>query len=541
MKLSDISIIAWMQEYGIKNEKGDPIEFKGHRFLYDIYRDDSPFICVVKAAQVGASTMQILKNFYNAYQQKIDQIYTLPTDKDVQVFVSGKVNRIIAQNPILQQWTNDKDTIEQKQIGNSMIYFRGTWTEKSAIMVTADRLVHDEIDSSKQDVINDYQSRLQHSKKREVHVFSHPSAPGMGVDTYWNQSDMKHWFITCPKCKEEHYMDWPYSVDMDKRIFVCPFCHTEITNKIRSNGKWKPKFSGKKYSGYWIPLLICPWVTAADIIEKFNDPKTTDEFFYNKVLGKPYAGSGNSVSQLDILKNLTDRVNTQGGRIVIGVDSGIDLRFVIGNEEGIFFYGECKHWQPDGDMGIKLEDTMEFFLIKWPRSIMVVDQGGDILGPRKLQQKYPGRVFLAFYRKDRKTKGLVTWGTDNEMGRVIIDRNSMINFVIGEFKDGRITLFGIEADWWDYWLHWSHIYRTAKINHLGMSEWRWERSNRDDWVHATIYWRTGMTRFGTGGMILDSPQQKQQTLHINAYGQAMLPPPEHLFNLENVDEDEWRT
>jgi hypothetical protein len=528
-----------MQEHQIKNEKGDLIEFKTHRFLYDIYRDDSPFIVVMKAAQIGASTMQIVKNFYNAYQQKIDQIYTLPTDKDVQVFVSGKVNRIISQNPILQQWTNDKDTIEQKQIGNSMIYFRGTWTEKAAIMVTADRLVHDEIDSSKQDVINDYQSRLQHSRRREVHVFSHPSAPDMGVDTFWKQSDMKHWFIICPHCKNEFTMDWPSCVDMDKREFVCPSCHGNIDDKTRMNGRWKARFAGKKYSGYHVPLLICPWVTAGELIDKYNDEKTTEEFFYNKVLGKPYIGSGNSVSERDILKNVTDRVNEQTGTIIIGVDSGIDLRFVVGNKEGIFFYGQKKYWQPDPEMGIPLEDTMEYFLKRYPRAIMVIDQGGDIVGPRKLQQKYPGKVFLAFYRKDRKTRELVSWGQAEEHGKVIIDRNALINLLIGEFKDGMIVLNGKEADWWEYWLHWSHIYRTQKINHLGMAEWRWERSNRDDWVHATVYFRTGLMKFAGGGSVLDMGDSKKlPSLHINPYNQATLPTP---YTPPEDDEDEWRT
>src|SRR3990167_6974919 len=194
--MRDKGIHSWIKTNELKNEKGDLIEFINHLFLYDIYADRSPYLCIMKAAQVGASTLEVVKNIYDAYKQKMDIIYILPTDQDVSTFVGGKVNRIIAQNPILHEYTKDKDTIEQKQIDNSMLYFRGSWTKKSEIMVTADRLVKDEKDSCKQDVLSDYQARLQHSKYRQEHTFSHPSVPGFGVDVEWQESDQKHWFIS---------------------------------------------------------------------------------------------------------------------------------------------------------------------------------------------------------------------------------------------------------------------------------------------------------------------------------------------------------
>ena len=152
----------------------------------------------MKAAQIGLSTLAILKNHNDARNKKIDIIYTLPTDGDVRTFVGGKVNRIIVNNKSMLKDVADKDSVEQKQVGNSMIYFRGTWTKKAAIMVTADRLVHDEKDSSKLDIIADYQARLQHSKYKEIYTFSHPSLPETGIHQDWLKSDQKHWHIECP-------------------------------------------------------------------------------------------------------------------------------------------------------------------------------------------------------------------------------------------------------------------------------------------------------------------------------------------------------
>ena len=50
-----------------------------------------------------------------------------------------------------------------------------------------------------------------------------------------------------------------------------------------------------EYSGYWIPLLLAPWITAKEILDYKADK--TEEYFYNKVLGLPYIGGGNKLSK----------------------------------------------------------------------------------------------------------------------------------------------------------------------------------------------------------------------------------------------------
>src|SRR3990167_3857768 len=245
------TIHTWLQT-GIRNEKGDLIEFEDHPFLFDIYTDTAQYLTIMKAAQVGLSTASILKNHYDAKRYKLDIIYTLPTDTDVRTFVGGKVNRIIANNKSMLADVADKDSIEQKQVGNSMIYFRGSWTKKAAIMVTADRLVHDEKDSSKLDIIADYQARTQHSKFKQTHTFSHPSLPETGVHADWLQSDQKHWFVTCPHCKFEQFLNWDIdnprkmSIDLEKRCFVCKRCRGILSDSIRANGFWRAKHPDRK-------------------------------------------------------------------------------------------------------------------------------------------------------------------------------------------------------------------------------------------------------------------------------------------------------
>ena len=385
INIKDYSILEWIDHHKILNEKGDPISFHKHLFLVDIYEDQSQNLVVMKAAQVGLSTLEILKNFYDAARMKMDIIYTLPTDSDVSVFVSGKVNRIIANNKILQEYTKDKDSIEQKQIRQSYVYFRSTWTQRAANMVTADRLVHDEKDSSNQQVLSTYQARMQHSQYKQTHTFSHPSSPGVGVDADWLDSDQKEWFIICPHCQKERYLSWDIndhkkmSIDMKTKQFVCKECKGVLGWKDRAKGRWIPRYkdtlpSGKpiKFSGYHSSLLLCPWVTAGEIVDKFNDPKSTLEFFYTRVLGLPYAGSGNSVSERTIKDLVTTDKNLYKGRMVIGVDTGIKLRYVIGNKQGLLGFGEMDDYTPDDVNKLALNQTIEYFLKVFPNSIMVL-------------------------------------------------------------------------------------------------------------------------------------------------------------------------
>jgi len=90
-------------------KKVNLIEFDNHPFLFDIYSDQSQNLTIMKAAQVGLTTTEMLKNHFDAKKYSMDIIYTLPTDGDVRVMVGGKLNRIIANNPCMIDDVADKD------------------------------------------------------------------------------------------------------------------------------------------------------------------------------------------------------------------------------------------------------------------------------------------------------------------------------------------------------------------------------------------------------------------------------------------------
>lgn len=492
MLLDQLSTISWITNNGIKTEAGEPIDFSKYRFMYDVYADRSRLICSKKCAQIGFTTYEILKSAHECKNDKIDILYVLPTADDVKRFSGGKTNKIIAHNPSLQSWTKDKDSIEQKQFGQNTIYYQGSWTERAALMITAKKLIVDEYDRCKQEIVEQYDSRLQSVAEPRKAFFSNPSMPDFGIDKWYKKSDQKKWNIT-HSCGAVFPMT-EECVDYNAEIYRCPKCKGEITDEERRMGKWVNKdgieWKGEivgnyEWSGYWIPLWIAPWISAKYIAKEKREK--TEEYFANFVAGEPYYGSGNKVLPDTVFRNLTRKINDQSGRIIIGSDTGIPNYYVIGNKDGLFYYGQTKDF-----------NTYREYLKRWSNSVIVFDGQGELYEQRKLQEEFPGRVFLCFYRKDRKGQEIIKWGEGKEYGSVAVDRNRAIQLVIDELNQKLIPLQGTESEWNEYASHWFNIYRTKEEDALGKPEYTWERMGADHLVHATVYWRVGMSKYAQG-------------------------------------------
>jgi DNA-directed RNA polymerase subunit RPC12/RpoP len=539
-KLKIRSITDWISKNKIKTEKGDPIEFYNHPFLLKIFLDLSDRLVVMKPAQVGMTTLEMIKNHYDAKEMKMDIIYTLPTDGDVRIMVGGKTNRIIANNPCMLEDVVDKDSIEVKKVGGQMIYYRGTFTKKSAMMTPADRVVHDEVDSSKLDIIADYQARLQHSKWKQTHIFSHPSLPETGVHAYYLQSDQKHWFVKCPHCNHWQFLSWntedpkKMSVCLERKIYICKKCRKELSDRVRRSGQWVQKYENRKWSGYWISLLMAPWYPAEEIVDKFKHPDTTQEFFCTKILGLPYADASSKLLRKSFFQNLTGKLYapTREERVIIGIDTGLRLDYVMGNKNGLFYHGDCDDYK-------ELDNLMK----RWPKAIAIIDQGGDLIGSRKFYERWPGRVFLCLLAGDRKTKELVKWGRGDEHGAVTADRNRMIQLVVDEFRNARIPVHGTEEEWFEYWLDWNSLSKQKVLDPETneVKQYKWIRNGRDHRALATVFWRVGMRRFaGMGSIVQSTPKPVPNSYMVEPNQTVEFDPKEFFDKLKEQEEEDWR-
>lgn len=492
--LSDVSIISWILDNGFVNEKGEPISFKEHFFLYDIYRDWSPEQVYKKAAQVGMTVTMTLKSFFAARNLGANIIYTLPSDDDVFEFVPTKVNKIIESNPVLGALIQT-DKTELKQIGDRFIHFKGTRSKTAPIMTTADILVHDEKDRSEQPIIEQYQSRISRSKMKYTWALSNPSTSGNGVDVEWARSDKKEFFITCGGCKNEQFLKWEENVDFKEKVFICKHCGKVLTPRERSFGLWKPTAQGK-VSGYHISQLMAPWIRAEELIEAKE--KYGTEYFNNFVLGEPYDVSDIKISR-NLITDLWTPLDLPGEQWYLGVDSGLTKHFVLGNESGITEIGKTEDW---GDI--------EFLIVKY-NPLTVIDALPDLTEPRRISSKYP-RVFLNFYNTQEKKKAeMFYFGKNDKTGLIFSDRNRVIDALIDDMARGGFQTNVPGEVLKKYIEHWLTMRRIREENRDGIAVYKWESSSgMDHWVHATVYW--WMARFGAKSSYVEEP--KDETPHL---------------------------
>lgn len=505
---------TWVLQHEIKNESGITMSFEKRKYLKAIYNDLSPKQVLLKPPQIGATIMSMLKTMWVAKMLRKDIIYTLPTQTDVTDIVGGSTNRIIAQNAILQAWVKDHDTVEQKSVGDNLIRYRGTFSQKQATMVPSSLNVHDEVDNSDPGVLTLYETRLEAQEREEDKwrwYFSHPSLAGQGVDIYWQESDMKEWYITCPHCEAEQVLSWPDNIDMQKECYICAHCKKELTDDDRINGVWKNKdgvvWTGTivgpyTFSGWHVSQLMLYNKAAVDIIKAFRDPLKDQQYFWNYVLGLPYVSSDDRIEPAVVLRNCVDAVNDRQERVIIGADTGHGIHFVCMTKKGVFYYDHATTITATKDP----YDEIRKLLDKWPKAVAVFDQGGDLIGVRKLQAAYPGRVFLCFYNKDKKTVDFVEWGTDDEYWKVKVDRNRMMTLLVEQLRDvGRIILNGTKAEFAEFAGMFANIYRERILvketrgkdnRELYGAEYVWKRKGPDHYCHALLYAVVGLQRYG---------------------------------------------
>lgn len=504
----------WVLKHKIKQESGQEIDFSKRKFLWDIYNDLSPKQVILKPPQIGMTVANTLKALWVAKKIGKQIIYTLPTQGDVQDMVGGSFNRIIAQNPILLDWVKDHDTIEQKSVGDSIIFYRGTFTSKQAMMIPSGLNIHDEVDASDPNVITQYETRLQAQEDGGWRwYFSHPSLAGHGVDVYWQKSDKKDWYITCNGCSTAQTLRWPDNVSMEFGEYICSSCGRVLDNETRIRGEWRNQdgvawdgtiAGGYEFSGWHVSQLQLWNKSAKDIINAYNDPQKDKQYFYNYVLGLPYIGSDDKIEPQAVLRNCVDEVNTQTEPIVIGADTGHGIHFVCMNKEGVFFFDNATEITATKTP----YDRIRELLRRWPKSIAMFDQGGDLIGVRQLQQEFPGRVFLVFYQKDRKSTDMVKWGTGEDYWKVQVDRNRMITLMVEQLRDvGRIRFNGSKEEWNELAVMFGNLYREKvevketkgkDDRSLYGNEYVWKRNGPDHFAHALLYALVGMQRYSGG-------------------------------------------
>lgn len=484
IKAEDLSILAWITEKGIVNEKGEPFDFYDRPFLLDILTDWNSDIVVKACAQVGKSFTFITKASFALKNLGLSVIHTFPTDDDVREFVASKVNKFLQANR--SEFNGmDTDSIERKEINDRFWFFKGTISKTAAISTTADILIHDEISRSDQLAIQTYKSRTKASNYKGSWIFSNPGSERDELDLRWHKSDQKEWIITCPNCKDEHYLIWPNSVDIERKIYICKNCKLPIGHQVRRRGKWVAQNPQSKKSGYHISHLMCCWIPLEDIIE---DSQGDPAYFNNFDLGEPYSPGDLSVNKSTILDIWTPKDLTTKN-IFLGVDVGNISHYVIRSDKGIIKLGRFTKYSDLDDI-----------IAVWKPTSGVIDAMPNTTLSRYIVDMYPFMQMSYFMENSNNPQMLVWWGEGDKRGIVYSFRDRILDQFLTAVIEAK-WLIGVTADemFRLYIKHFETLRREKVVNNKGIERYIWESTTGEDhFVFADLYSYIAMLGNGSG-------------------------------------------
>lgn len=489
------SILQWITERGIVNEKGEPFDFYDRPWLIDILCDWNPNIAIMACAQVGKSVTFSVKALFAIKHIHFNIIYTMSSDSDVNEFVSSKFNKIVQANSHEFEGM-ETDNVERKEFNDRFIFFKGTNSKTAAISTTADLLIHDEISRSDQNSIETYKSRTKASKYKGRWLFSNPGTERDELDLAFQKSDQKEWVITCPHCQNEHFLVFPDSIDLVNKYYICKECKKPISDDVRRQGKWVEQNPGSKISGYHISHLMCCWITAEEIIE---DSQGDPAYFNNFVLGKAYSPGDLSVSKTTILdlwtpKDLTTR------NIYLGVDVGNIKHYVVRSDKGLIKIGR---FTKDSE----LDDIIDY----WKPVSGVIDAMPNTTLSKYIVEKYPFMRMSYFMENSNNPQLLVWWGEGDKLGIVYSFRDRILDQFLTSMIEAK-WLIGIPADeiFRLYIKHFETLRREKVVNNKGIERYIWESTTGEDhFVFADLYSYLASLGNGAGIFYPDNPDENK--------------------------------
>ena len=135
----------------------------------------------------------------------------------------------------------------------------------------------------------------------------------------------------------------------------------------------------------------------------------------------------------------------------------------------------------------------------------VIDGGYKPQDSIDAAKRFPGRVWVNWYKDDPKKIKVIRWSDDEFTGeqkdfeeeiRVLTERDRVIDLLLADLKNGRIRFFYGPHDEAIKMLieHVETTYARTVTDRLGIASREWVSTGKDDLLHALIYFKIALER-----------------------------------------------
>lgn len=458
---------VWGVRLGLKVESRT-FNVAGREYQVAILRDESQTIVCPKGAQMGLTTVFLVKSGHSVVKRQWTVLYLLPLKAGSIPFVQRRIDPMIDSSEELSAEFNRVDNRNMKVTVDGAAWFiRGTNIHSELREVPADVLVLDERDVANEENLGDAYARLDGSQVQRAYELSTPTVDGYGVygEDGWKASDQMQWWVPCPSCGSMQVLSFEDSVqpnlgdtiDDCEQSCRCTHCQHPWTDDERASanarGEWVPANPGASIRGYHISQLNSPTKSLCHpkfgiLVNWFKGQTDAGKLkdFYTLGLGLPYAAPGDRFSVELLDRNRRDYLSGSigVGSLCIGVDQGHDfLHVTIDLVEGAGAFKTTRTLnvltiRSDG-VRTKWQVLDEEVLQRYASWVCVCDAHPDKEDCEALSRKYSGRFFMGF-EKDRPEQpetAVFDKPKFGEAAKVNIDRTMAFDSYIKGFLDNR--------------------------------------------------------------------------------------------------------
>ena len=472
----DLSHLAqWLEENTRHpKDRSKPWSFAGHEYQIDILSDASNDLVAKKPAQVGFSEISVRAalGIIDIFQHST-AIYTLPTASDASLFAKSRFDPVIeASEELKAKVHKDTDNTSVKKIGDSFLFIRGTFTQRAAISIPADILIHDEVDFSDHDTLTSFTSRLGHVREEDIikRRFSTPTVSGYGVSGLFADSKQYWRAVKCDSCftwqipvflqdviipgydndimklEKEDLDDGRY--DFDKSYVSCPSCHAPLTVANLadpSKREWVAKYPDMQRAGYQVQSFDLPQInTIRRTLRSIRDYKRKSDWV-NFAIGQEYEDADTSFVKAAVERGqrlawIEPHANAATGTVV-GIDVGKTSWIVVGKQVSARQFNVLHHERVKTLEGDDLVRRAVEIFSWYGAEMLVIDAAPEWSQAKKVVSALPaGKAFACYYGSAQKPTMSHILDTDEEAGVVKVDRTSLISDTAKEMNAGNILM-----------------------------------------------------------------------------------------------------
>ena len=319
--------------------------------IMDVVLDrDIETIVLMSSSQIGKT--EILNNILGYYisQDPCPVLVMQPTLEMARTWSKDRLNPMLKSSKVLKgkvkepRAKDSENTVLHKKFDGGFIAVVGANSASGLASRPVRILLADEIDrfplsaGAEGDPVSLALKRTTTFWNRKIVMASTPTIDGLSrIQTAWNQSDQRHYWVPCPECNEMQVLEWAnvkWEEDKPETArYLCTSCGSLLEEKDKitmiRNGEWRAEEETKKTAGFHINELYSPWSTWATMATNFIEAKKHPEIlktYVNTSLGQCWTDEGEEIESEGLMAR---RENYDEGCVpddVLVITGGADIQ-----------------------------------------------------------------------------------------------------------------------------------------------------------------------------------------------------------------------